>query len=173
MEKGGIMTRKDSEKDADRPHYFSQFWLDIAAGRREIGGPRPEDAEADELDVPEPAPARKAGRTSAASLRETRASAIVEPAVEEEEFEQEDEVDEDELPNIVLDEVSEPEEAEIIEEEKIVEEPVEEEPEEEEFYDEEEEEDEEEWGRGRKKAKPIRQAVKPAKKPKREPRRSF
>jgi hypothetical protein len=167
MEKGGIMTRKDSEKDSDRPHYFSQFWLDIAAGRREIGGPRPEDAEADELDVPEPAPARKAGRNSAASLRETRASAIVEPAVEEEEFEQEDEVDEDELPNIVLDEVSEPEE-EIIEEDEIVEEP-----EEEEFYEEEEEEDEEEWGRGRKKPKPIRQAVKPAKKPKREPRRSF
>ncbi len=28
------MTRKDSERDAERPRYYSQFWLDVAAGRR-------------------------------------------------------------------------------------------------------------------------------------------
>ena len=159
------MTRKDSEKDADRPHYYSQFWLDIAAGRREIGGPKPEDAEEanDEVEIPEPAPTRKSGRSSA------RATAVIEPVVEEEEFEQEEAVDEDELPNIVLDEVVEPEE-EVIEEAPIDEEP-EEEPEEEEFFDEEDEEEEEDWGKGRKKAKPARQAAKPVKKTK--PRRTF
>jgi len=42
------MTKKDSEKDADRPHYYSQFWLDVAAGRRVIGTPRADEGEADE-----------------------------------------------------------------------------------------------------------------------------
>ncbi len=42
------MTKKDSEKDADRPHYYSQFWLDVAAGRRVIGTPRTDEGEADE-----------------------------------------------------------------------------------------------------------------------------
>lgn len=31
------MTRKEPEKETERPHYYSQFWLDIAAGRRAIG----------------------------------------------------------------------------------------------------------------------------------------
>ncbi len=39
------MTRKDSERDAERPRYYSQFWLDVAAGRRVIGTP-------DDLDIP-------------------------------------------------------------------------------------------------------------------------
>lgn len=34
------MIRKDTTLDADRPHYYSQFWIDIAMGKREIGGPR-------------------------------------------------------------------------------------------------------------------------------------
>jgi hypothetical protein len=29
--------RKDTEKDVERPRYYSQFWLDVAAGRRVIG----------------------------------------------------------------------------------------------------------------------------------------
>lgn len=166
------MTRKDSEKDADRPHYYSQFWLDIAAGRRVIGGPKPEEAEAGEIEAPEPAPVRKAGRASASDgYKETRASAVVEPEVEEEEFEQEEAIDEAEMPNIVLDEDVEPVEEELAEDYS-----EEEELEEEEFFDEEEEEDEEDegWGRrgGRKKAKPTR-PVKPVKKPRREPRRGF
>ena len=170
MEKGGVMTRKDSEKDADRPHYYSQFWLDIAAGRRVIGGPKPEEGEASEAEVLEPAPGRKAGRTSATDgYKETRASAVVEPEVEEEEFEQEEVIDEAEMPNIVLDEDVEPVE------EAFEEDYTEEEPEDEDFYGEDEDEDEDEgWGRrgGRKKAKPTRPA-KPVKKPRREPRRGF
>lgn len=167
------MTRKDSEKDVDRPHYYSQFWLDIAAGRRVIGGPRPED-EAGEAELPEPTPvsARKNGRNSTVdSYKETRPIATtsviadeedeeeVEPS--DEDFQQEDLVDEDEIPNIILDEA--PVNHEIAEENE--DEPSAED-------EEDEEEDEEEWGNrgGRKKAKPAR-PVKPVKKPK--PRRGF
>lgn len=160
------MTRKDSEKDVDRPHYYSQFWLDIAAGRRVIGGPRPED-EAGEADLPEPTPipARKNGRNSTVdSYKETRTVAATARVVEEDEdddedvvepleedFQQEDVVEEDEIPNIILDEAS-PAEGET------------------EATDEgEDEEEDEEWDSrgGRKKAKPVR----PSKKPK--PRRGF
>ena len=35
-----LMTKKDSEKEVERPHYYSQFWLDVAAGRRVIGAPK-------------------------------------------------------------------------------------------------------------------------------------
>jgi hypothetical protein len=34
------MIRKDIALEADRPHYYSQFWVDVAAGKREIGGAR-------------------------------------------------------------------------------------------------------------------------------------
>lgn len=159
------MTRKDSEKDAERPHYYSQFWLDIAAGRRVIGGPKPEEAEAGEAEAPEPAPTRKAGRSSEPA-RETRASVMAEPEVEEEEFEQEAAVEEGEIPNIVFDEDGEAEDEEAEEDYND---------EEDFFEDEEEEEDEEEgWGRrgSRKKAKPIR-PTKPVKKSKRDTRRNF
>jgi hypothetical protein len=44
------MIRKDSEKDSERPHYYSQFWLDVAAGRTVIGGSK----SGEELDVVEP-----------------------------------------------------------------------------------------------------------------------
>jgi hypothetical protein len=58
------MTRKDSEKDSERPHYYSQFWLDIAAGRRTIGGPKPEDGEAIETETAEPVPQRSPKRVN-------------------------------------------------------------------------------------------------------------
>jgi hypothetical protein len=75
------MIRKDIAQDADRPRFYSQFWVDIAAGRREIGGPRSATAEAeteiedeatdyltapvvDELEVEEIAPAPKAPRAA-------------------------------------------------------------------------------------------------------------
>lgn len=168
MEKGGVMTRKDSEKDAERPHYYSQFWLDIAAGRRVIGGPKPEEAEAGEVEVPEPAPVRKAGR-SAEPIKETRMSAVAEPEIEEdEELEQDNLVEEGDIPNIVFDGDTE-----------LVDETAEEDyNEDEDFFEEEGEEDEEDedgWGRrggSRRKAKPGR-VTKPAKKPKRDTRRGF
>jgi hypothetical protein len=184
MKKVKFMTRKDSEKDVDRPHYYSQFWLDIAAGRRVIGGPRPED-EAGETDLPEPTPlpTRKNGHNSAAdSYKETRtvaATALVvdeddeeeDDSVEssEEEIQQEDVVDEDEIPNIILDETSPKAQAPTHGELPIE---GEDEATNEEEGEEEEEEDEEEWASrgGRKKAKTVR-PVKPVKKPK--PRRGF
>ena len=168
------MTRKDSEKDAERPHYYSQFWLDIAAGRRVIGGPKPEDEEAaNEVEIPEPTPLRKAGRGTADTLKETRVSAVAEPEVEEEEeLEQENTVEESDLPNIVFDEDADL--AAEVAEEDFAEEEVD--TEDEDFFEEEEEEEEdEEWGRrggARKKAKPAR-PVKPVKKAKRETRRNF
>ena len=192
------MTRKDSEKETDRPHYYSQFWLDVAAGRTVIGAPKVEDeaerAE-DETEIPElePTPLRRAGRNNTASVtdgyRAARTQSVIEPEFapeefaesEENEFELANDVDDLELPDNVLDET---EEDRIITELDIIpadEEEIEEEEEEEEelFYDEEDEdedEDEDGWSaRGRKKPKPGRQvkAPKPVKKPKRETRRGF
>jgi hypothetical protein len=189
------MTRKDSEKETDRPHYYSQFWLDVAAGRTVIGAPKVEEEEdltEDELDIPEPEPTpiRRAGRNNVASLSDgykaTRTQTVIEPEFAPEESEENDageieltnDVEDLELPDNVLDETEE--EMVIPESESIPNLDEEEEIEEEEedpFYDEEEEEEEEEdWSaRGRKKPKPGRQVKQPkqTKKPKREPRRGF
>ncbi len=186
------MTRKDNEKDTDRPHYYSQYWLDVAAGRVVISTPKAEEeaelAEADlEMLEPEPTPLRKAGRSTASvsdGYKSTRAHNVIEPAfapdefaeLKENEFEPEYEVDDLELPNIDLEETEEeaimPQPDLILEDEE-----PEEEDEEELFYDEEdEEEDEDSWSaRGRKKPKPGRQAKapKPSKRPKRETHRGF
>ena len=190
------MIRKDSEKETDRPHYYSQFWLDVAAGRTVIGAPKVEDEaelaeDETEIPEPEPTPLRRAGRTNTASVTDgykaTRTQTVIEPAfapeefteIEENEFELANDVVDLELPDNVLDEM---EEDRIIPELDIIpadEEEIEEEEEEELFYDEEEEEEEEEedgWSaHGRKKPKPGRQVkpLKPTKKPKREPRRGF
>lgn len=182
------MTKKD-EKDADRPHYYSQFWLDVAAGRRVIGGPKTEDgADLADGDLPEPIPlARKGGRANPSILpgdgyRETRApAAVADEAYDEEEDEDEFPLPEDEEPD-TINEVSDEDIPTIVDdtpevlapdiEPEVADEADEEaEPEEdEEFYDE-EDEDEEEWpARGRKKPKPGRQAKvpkAPAKKPRR------
>lgn len=191
------MTRKDSEKETDRPHYYSQFWLDVAAGRTVIGANKGED-ESDlveddtEMSEPElePTPLRRAGRNHAPAAIDgyttSRAQAVVEPVFEPEEFEESDESEFEladdvvdlELPDNVLDE---PEEEVTIPETEITPDEVEMEEDEEEeelFFDEEieEEEDEDGWAsRGRKKPKPGRQVKtpKPTKKPKREPRRGF
>ncbi|HZU68213.1 MAG TPA: hypothetical protein VFA09_13130 [Ktedonobacteraceae bacterium] len=185
------MTRKDSEKDAERPHYYSQFWLDVAAGRRVIGGSKSEDGtESAEAELPEPIALRRAGRTSTAPTsdghRETRSQSVVEPAFapdEEEEEEMEPELEEPDLvaeedelgiPNIDVDEMAD--DTEFPDLDLVT--PEAEEDEEEDFFDEEDEEEEEDdWaiGRGRKKPKPGRQVKppKPSKKPRREPRRGF
>jgi hypothetical protein len=188
LQKRWRMTKKD-EKDADRPHYYSQFWLDVAAGRKVIGGPKSEDgADQADVDLQEPTPlARKGGRAGASispadGYRESRAPAAVADEIYEEEDEDEDfplpedeepdtveEVNDEDIPTIVDDT---PEElTPDIEPESLEEEQEEEEPDEgEEFFDE-EDEDEEEWpARGRKKPKPGRQAKvpkPPVKKPKR------
>lgn len=180
------MTKKD-EKDADRPHYYSQFWLDVAAGRKVIGGPKTEDGtDQADADLSEPLPlARKGGRANPGIVpmdgyRETRApAAVADEAYDEDEEEEEFTLPEDEEPDLV-NEVSDEDIPTIVDDTPeeltpdIEPEPIEEEEEEpeedEEFYDE-EDEDEEEWpARGRKKPKPGRQTKvpkPPAKKPRR------
>jgi hypothetical protein len=177
------MTKKD-EKDPERPHYYSQFWLDVAAGRRVIGAPKSDEGADLEADLPEPTPiARRGGRVTATApvdgYKETRTAAVAEPDYAEDELTEPDEdaldlvtdLDDEDIPNIVVDDTLE----EASDNLEVA--PADEEPDEdEEFFDEEEEEeeDEEEWpARGRKKPKPGR-AVKapkpPVKKPKRGPR---
>jgi len=187
------MPKKDSEKDSERPHYYSQFWLDIAAGRKTIGAPRANDEiDVIEPELEEPIPLRRSARSGASNSSHRYEAAIVHPEVEpieeveEEEFEEEpadeldmaeDEVDEADIPNIVVEEtapeLSLADAVMAAEDEAPVEEEEEEEkePEEEDFYEEEEEEEPEEgWpGRGRKKPK-GRQTRLPAKKVKRERR---
>lgn len=191
------MTRKDSEKETDRPHYYSQFWLDVAAGRTVIGAAKGEDETdlvEDELDMSEPelepTPLRRAGRNHAAEATDgytpSRTQTVVEPAYEPEEFVENEENDfdlADEVEDLELPDLDETEEEISIPESVIIpdEEERDEEEEEDLFFDEdieeeEEEEDDDSWGaRGRKKPKPGRQvkAPKPTKRPKREPRRGF
>lgn len=191
------MTRKDSEKETDRPHYYSQFWLDVAAGRTVIGAAKGEDEtdlveEESDMSEPEmePTPLRRAGRNHAAAVNDgytpSRTQTVVEPAYEPEEFVENEENDfdlADEVEDLELPDLDETEEEISIPEAVII--PDEEEREEGDegeedlFFDEEiedEDEDDGSWGaRGRKKPKPGRQvkAPKPTKRPKREPRRGF
>jgi hypothetical protein len=176
------MIRKDSEKDTERPHYYSQFWLDVAAGRREIGTPKPEE----EAETPEPTPLRKAGRSSPAPVtdghKETRAQTVVEPEYPPEEFVEPEEeelgragvVDDMDLPNILVDDMLEDTTSSDLDYTPVEEEAATEEEEEETYDEEEEEEEDDSWSaRGRKKPKPGRQIKQPKKKPRREPRRGF
>jgi len=178
------MTRKEIEKDSDRPHYYSQFWLDVAAGRRVIGAPRTEENEGIEPEMPEPVPVpRRASRPTQSDLGDSRISdgradtivhPVAEPIVtpdafiepETDDFTENDDLDfqtpvEDaDIPDVDLGVPEDEEDDEAFEEEDD---------------EEEEEEDDIGWGggRGRKKAKPVR-PVKPApKKPRREPRRGY
>lgn len=190
------MTRKDSEKDTERPHYYSQFWLDVAAGRRTIGTPRTgEESEIMEpdLDLDEPVNPHRlnhADGTGYSRYEETITHPEVEPIPEEDELEAEpfdeidvadidepEEVDETDIPNILMDNVEAETNAEAdidVPEEETV--PLEEA--DEDFFDEDEEEEDEDgigWnaGRGRKKPKPGRQARVPAPKKVKRERRSY
>jgi hypothetical protein len=180
------MTRKDSEKEAERPHYYSQFWLDVAAGRRIIGAPKPnEENELAENEPVEAAPARKPGRASEEQARavsdgrtENIAHPVAEPVTAPEEYiepEEEEEPFNGDLEDSGLQNV---EDSDIPDMDLGSAEEEDEEDEEEDFFDEEEEEDEEdeeEWGgrSGRKKAKPAR-PTRPQKKPtRRDTRRGY
>jgi hypothetical protein len=173
------MTRKDSEKEAERPHYYSQFWLDIAAGRRVIGGPKPgEEADAVEPE-PEPvAPPRKGARPASHNDHaeaDGHHDTVIHPpvahtpVVEPEEFvePEPDEIDmqDNELDtdlDLEVDDIDIPD-MDLSEEE--------EEEEEEDLYDDEDEDDDDWSGRGRKKPRPSRPMKPPTKKSKRDPRR--
>ena len=187
------MTRKDSEKDSDRPHYYSQFWLDVAAGRRVIGAPRTDEGDTDEGLEPVVAPRRPMRPTVADSdgYSETVVHPQVEPELEEDADEYStpeldtldtvDEIDDEEITPFGAneDDIPDVEIAPPIEEDAEEVEVEEPESEEEDFFDDEEEEEEDDnWSaRGRKKPKPGRQTKLPTKTPpkraKREPRRGF
>lgn len=185
------MARKESEKETDRPRYYSQFWLDIAAGRKTIGATKlGDEADIIEPEIEEPAP-RRSIRSSASRYEPVIMHPMVEPEEEEEEefpAEQpeememaEDEIGDEDIPNILVEEVEDTEDTAVLadeeaaEDEVVEEEPLSLEEEEEDFFEDEEEEEDEDWpGRGRKKPK-GRQTRLPAspKKPKRERRGGF
>ncbi len=191
------MARKDSEKDSERPHYYSQFWLDVAAGRRTIGSPKTgEDGEIMEpdLDMDEPVTPLRSIHADGTGYRRYDEE-IAHPDVElleeeEEELEEEpfDEVEEEEaevdepvevddsdIPTILMDNVEAEAVADADTEAPEVEAIPLEEAEENFFDEDEEEEDEEGWsaGRGRKKPKPGRQTRVPAPKKAKRERRSY
>ncbi len=44
------MVRADSKQDSDRPHYYSQFWIDVAQGKTSATMGAPSEAEEEEAD---------------------------------------------------------------------------------------------------------------------------
>jgi len=171
------MTRKESERDAERPRYYSQFWLDVAAGRRVIGTPKTDEgAEGIEPETPEASVTRRAGRNNLSSIdgyREAFSRTAVEPMPAAEEViepetdledELMDEVEEMDIPNIVVDEVSAPD-ADVSRQE--------EETPDEDFYDEDEDDDLDWSSRGRKKQKPGQPRQVKKKGTKRDSRRGY
>ncbi len=188
------MTRKEIEKDSDRPHYYSQFWLDVAAGRRIIGTPKGDESEIAEPDVAElvmPSPSRRSApvrpdidqseRYNHAEVdghHEVIAHPVVDPVVVDDDIVEPAELDiiNDEAENLDIQDSAITDgdipdmDLEPFDDEEATEE------EEEDFLEEAEEEEEEDtgWNRGRKKPSPKRPTKQPAKKPgKREPRRGF
>lgn len=190
-----IMTKRDNEKDSERPHYYSQFWLDVAAGRRIIGAPKPneegEQTESELLDTGSHLKAVYASNGQQSNIlshatANGRADGIVpsenesDASPDEEYTEPEEDLDltfaetedqelpveDTDIPDMDLSAVDEDEEYSDEEEPNDLEEV-------EGTEDlEEEEDDEVNWGRGRKKPKPSRPVKAPVKKPaKREPRR--
>ena len=180
------MTRKDSEKDSERPHYYSQFWLDVAAGRRIIGAPRPED-EAAELESSEPAPSARSrsGRSfvqddsfdapTSDGYSERIVHPVAEPLATPEEFiepeAEEIDLDTNEMNDLDIQD-------ELVDDSDIpdMDLEAEENEEDDDLFDEEEEEEDDDgmWGgRGRKRNKPVRPKIPPKKSPRREPRRGY
>jgi hypothetical protein len=184
QEAGKIMARKDIEKDADRPHYYSQFWLDVAAGRRIIGAPKPNEDEGDEEgETPITATSYRStsdDETDDDGYNDNIVHPVAEPIEAPDDF-IEPEADETDLANDEVDDAdfAETDDADIPDVDLDT---ADEDEDEDNYFDEGEEEEEEEeedddlnWGRGRKKAKPSR-PTKPAstKKPsRRDTRRNF
>jgi len=194
------MTRKDSEKDSERPHYYSQFWLDIAAGRRTIGGPKPEEEGEFLEDAQEPIALRRPFRNEPEEdldgsderigymeRSNERPAALARPLADVIAPAPEEIVpsEPDEFP-VVDDDVENPASNDTVEDADIPdmdfaedeESEADEDEDEEAFEEEEDEEDEEDegWvaGRGRKKVTPKRPVKQPPpKRAKREPRRGF
>jgi len=60
-DKAGLMSRRDLAADLDRPHFYSQFWIDVASGKRDVvAAPAAEtEAEFEEAEEPEFEPVAK------------------------------------------------------------------------------------------------------------------
>jgi hypothetical protein len=69
------MIRKESALDGDRPHYYSQFWIDVASGKRDLGPSHTATAEAESEPSEEPL-----GRVEAIEPAETAIPKPVRPA---------------------------------------------------------------------------------------------
>src|SRR2546430_16175932 len=83
------MTRKDSEKDSERPHYYSQFWLDVAAVRKVIAVPKPNEEtemEPDTESVMFPKPGRNSDTAFSDGYEETISHPEVETEFEADEY---------------------------------------------------------------------------------------
>ena len=180
------MTKRDNDKDSERPHYYSQFWLDVAAGRRIIGTPKlNEESEQTDAELIEPHPtgvyvsSPQQSTTASRAATNGRTEEVVSPEVEETSDEEYAEPEEDldltlsdlEDQDLPVEETDIPDmDLSTIDEEDYLDE--DESGENNELIDEELEEDEIDWGRGRKKPKPSRQTKTPTKKPtKRDSRR--
>lgn len=176
------MTRKD-EKDTERPHYYSQFWLDVAAGRRVIGTPKTEDgSDSGELDLSEALTPRRSPRASATSVMDGHRASPAQDDIEDEFAADEDfsepameeevlasDLDDSDIPTLLVDDAIDEEGANTSEQLPTDDEESFEE--EEEYFDDEDEEEDDDWSlRGRKKPKPGRQ-VKAPKPPTKKPKR--
>jgi hypothetical protein len=161
----------------------------VAAGRRIIGAPRPED-EAAELESPEPTPSVRGrggrgfaqddtidARPASDGYAERIIHPVAEPLATPEEFIEPDaeEIDLDtddgndlDIQDEVVDDTDIPDmdlgPAEVEEEDDLFDE---------EDEDEDDEDDDSVWSRGRKRNKPVRPKIPPKKTPRREPRRGF
>ncbi len=75
------MARKDLEKETERPRYYSQFWLDVAAGRRVISaGKGAQEAEEADLSETENVPEASARAGKAPNGPATPSVVEAEPA---------------------------------------------------------------------------------------------
>jgi hypothetical protein len=176
------MARKDLEKETERPRYYSQFWLDVAAGRRVIGGGKgaqeDEDGEASEVETAPDMSAKaakapkgtaispvveaepSARRTSGQPLRLSGAESLADLAAAAGliDLESSEDISDLEEGNVVEELEPLPEEA--AEEANLVEEPEGEAYSFADLYDEEEEEEEEDedgWSSSRRGKKPKKQ----------------
>jgi hypothetical protein len=48
-----MLSRKDTSQDLDRPHFYSQFWIDVAQGKRDLSAVRGVDPDAEAEDIEE------------------------------------------------------------------------------------------------------------------------
>ena len=48
-----MLSRKDTSQDLDRPHFYSQFWIDVAQGKRDLSAVRGADSDAEAEDIEE------------------------------------------------------------------------------------------------------------------------